>query len=66
MMAVVTVLYVGVWMFTFFPSWFTNGEGDLLGAVFALFFFSFLIYLLVLFIGVVNVVVRWWEKCSGG
>jgi hypothetical protein len=66
MLAVATALYAGVWAFTFLPHWPTNSEGDIPGGVFVLFFLSAPIYLSVLLIGVVNVVIRWREKRSGG
>ena len=66
MMAAATVLYAGVWAFTFLPPWPTNSEGEPPGAVVALFLLSTLAYLSALLFGVVNVVVLWQEKRSGG
>ena len=57
MMAAATVLYAGVWAFTFLPPWPTNSEGEPPGAVVALFLLSTLAYLSALLFGVVNVVV---------
>jgi Domain of unknown function (DUF1707) len=66
MMAVATALYAGVWAFTFLPPWPANPEGDPPHAVAVLFFLSAPAYLCALLIGVVNVVVLWQEKRSGG
>ena len=66
MMAVATAFYAGVWAFVFLPPWPTNSEGDPPKAIFSLLALSTLIYPLVLLIGVVNMVVLWREKRSGG
>ena len=66
MMAVATAFYAGVRAFVFLPPWPTNSEGDPPKALSSLLALSTLIYPLVLLIGVVNMVVLWREKRSGG
>ena len=64
MMAVATVLCVGVWAGTFYLPWPTNSEGDPPHAVIFVFFVSNLIYLFLLFVGFVNVVALRLEQRS--
>ena len=66
MMAVATALYAGVWAFVWLLPWPRNSEGDPPHPLAFLFFPSTLIYPFVLLIGVVNMVVLWREKRSGG
>ena len=64
MMGVATALCAGVWAGTFYLPWPTNSEGDPPHPVILAFFASNLIYLFLLFVGVVNVAALRLEKRS--
>jgi hypothetical protein len=62
MMSVATALCAGVWAGTFYLPWPTNSEGDPPHPVVFVFFVSNLIYIFLLFVGVMNLVALRLEK----
>lgn len=64
MMAMATALCAGVWAGLFYLPWPTNSEGDPPHPVILVFFVSNLIYIFLLFVGVVNVVALQLDKRS--